>query len=66
MCICINNLLHFLSFNRCSIAAYLQPFWDRGMTDLSSERGKRLVLEALAGNGNLTRNQIKVITLFFL
>ena len=48
--------LHF----RITIWDILRPFWDQGMTDLSSEKGKQLAKEAMAKSPHITKNQIKV------
>eukprot|EP00112_Aurelia_sp_Birch-Aquarium-sp1_P003801 Seg143.4 transcript_id=Seg143.4/GoldUCD/mRNA.D3Y31 product="hypothetical protein" protein_id=Seg143.4/GoldUCD/D3Y31 len=47
------------SARRVIIGDILRPFWDQGMTDLSSNRGKQLAKEAMTKNPSITKNQIK-------
>ncbi len=45
---------------RENLESILLGYWERGMTDLSSQSGKQLATEALHNNPGINRKQIKV------
>eukprot|EP00795_Rhopilema_esculentum_P004072 gene4072-20251_t len=52
------------SVSKSRLEEALKPYWEDGMTDLSSEEGKRIAAVALKENEWISRKQLKVMLPF--